>query len=345
MFGVAIPVGAWTEQLSWTFASLAAQAPRPLVALMDASADPRVSALADRFEGLFTVRRHAPDDGQADAIASGWDALPEARVLAWLNADDWLYPGALAAASRAFANAGADVVYAQSLTQSPNGDALGLHSAVAAPSSVILHHNTISQPSCFATREAVEASGGLDRTLDYTMDWDLWIKLHLSGARFAMIDEVWSAVTISTDTKTGSMNAKRMREIARLVRATSGAWRTAKTLVGFNLNHVASYVLPSVGRALDQGPVARIEGVSWELPLTQYAETPARGLAATFAGLSDENAVRLIDEAAGGAPVTGDRCGQTITFTFEAGGKPGAPYRLACSAAAPVRLVRAAWLP
>ena len=49
----------------------------------------------DQFSDLVAYRRAGPDGGQSDAIIEGWDNL-SGDILGWLNADDALYPGALA---------------------------------------------------------------------------------------------------------------------------------------------------------------------------------------------------------------------------------------------------------
>jgi hypothetical protein len=59
----------------------------------------------------------------------------------------------------------------------------------------------VYSPSVFFTREAFEAVGGLDESLDLTMDYDLWLRI---GSRFgaAHVDAVWSVQRIHADAKT-----------------------------------------------------------------------------------------------------------------------------------------------
>ena len=220
-FVIAIPVGAWHESLAATFESLAIQTPRPAVALLDASGDPRVSDLADTFGDLFAYRRHGPDGGQTAAIAEGWREL-DGDVLHWLNVDDALMPGALAAVQRKFHDhPEADVVYGHSIVLDEDGGLRGAHPAGDPKRLDALPRDcVISQPSCFARREAVDRAGGLNEHFHYVMDWDLWTRLYRTGATFEFLNEFLSQVVWGADTKTAHLNARKLREMFTIVSRT-----------------------------------------------------------------------------------------------------------------------------
>jgi len=230
-FVVAVPVGAWNDSLAATFNSLAIQSPRPAVALLDASGDPRVAELADSFGDLIAYRRHGADAGQASAIAEGWRAV-EGDILHWLNVDDALMPGALAAVARAFeADPETDVVYGHSIVLDDEGGLRGAHPAVdPARLDALPRDCVISQPSCFARREAVERAGGLDASFHYVMDWDLWTRLYDAGARFAFLNEFLSQVVWGGNTKTAHLNGRKLYELFRIVRRTGRPDWMVKTL-------------------------------------------------------------------------------------------------------------------
>lgn len=348
-FGVVVPVGAWTPRLAATLRSLRRQTAPVAVALHDASGDSRVVALADQFADLIQVRRHAPDDGQAGAIADGWAAL-DADVLGWLNADDYLAPAALSAAVAVLEAEAADAVSGQSLILDPDGAPLGWHPAVAPVGPGILRGCTVSQPSCFVRRAAIDAAGGLDRTLHYTMDWDLWVRLFQSGARFAHLDAPLSAVIWARETKTSSFNRARRSEIAALVRRTSGRVAAMKSLIGFGLHHVATYSAPR--RLLDTARAAartaghaatavhgwRMDGVidpagAW-LPVFHEDVAPWRGLALDIDG-PVEVSVELRAADAVLASVKG-RGRMEIGASLE----PGVLYSLATTSTAAARVLR-----
>ena len=119
------------------------------------------------------------DDGQADAIARGFEQTSGA-ILGWLNADDVLKPGAVRAAVEAFrANSSAALIYGDADFIDASGRTLGPCTVVEPYSRHRLLHygDYIIQPAAFFTRQAYQAVGGLDKSLHWAMDWDLWIRL------------------------------------------------------------------------------------------------------------------------------------------------------------------------
>ncbi len=218
VFSIAMPIGSFHPFLADSLASLLAQKAKLNIAFLDASGDPRVKALADRFDDRLHYRRHGPDGGQSDAILEGWKHAP-GDVLGWLNADDILYPDALEKALERFQREPElDVVYGHSAILDEHGRMTGYHWAVEPPGPRLLEAGIVSQPSCFFRRDAYERAGGLNADLHYTMDWDLWIRLYKSGAKFGFTDDVMSMVLWGDDTKTSSFNIERRRELRAIAR-------------------------------------------------------------------------------------------------------------------------------
>lgn len=177
----------------------------------------------------FAFRREGPDAGQAAAIAEGWRET-EGEVIFWLNADDRLTPNALSRVGALMAGEQApDVVFGGSDFIDLEGRRTGEHDQVADASDLLLRSNTISQPSCFARREAVERTGGLDETLHFVMDWDLWVRLYQAGARFERIEETLSEVYMGGGTKTGLASYGRLKEVFMLVNRNAGPWAAVKS--------------------------------------------------------------------------------------------------------------------
>lgn len=196
---------------------------------MDASGDPRVDEAADRSGLDFAWRRHGRDEGQADAITEGWSRT-RSDIVFWLNADDRLVDRALERVAASFAAAPrADVVFGGSHFVDRYGRRVGTHTQVADVSALLLRSNTISQPSCFARRAAVEAVGGLDSGLHYVMDWELWVRLYRAGASFVRLEDALSEVYMGDGTKTATIAPRRLAEVFGLVRRHAGAWAALKS--------------------------------------------------------------------------------------------------------------------
>lgn len=138
-----------------------------------------------------------PDAGQSDAINKGF-ALATGSILTWLNSDDMLAPGALAAVALAFETSGADVVAGvcrlqragetvqEHMTSCDDGplpldDLLDLEGCWLAG-------QFFYQPEVMFTRRIFDLAGGrVDPGAFYSMDYDLWVRLARVGARLHVI--------------------------------------------------------------------------------------------------------------------------------------------------------------
>ncbi len=314
-FSIAVPIGAYHPLLADCLESLAIQTPRPAVSLLDASGDPRVAETADRYRELIAYRRHGPDKGQSDAILEGWRETP-GDVLGWLNADDALYPGALKAAGERLGEDDApDVVYGHSVIVNDSGEVTGYHWAVAPPSDYLLAGDIISQPSCFFRRAAYDRAGGLDASLHYTMDWDLWVRLWRNSAKFAFLDETLSRVLWTPDAKTGGLGRARRKELNRIINQNASPMRQLKSKIGFALNYGFEYLLPpQLARRLRgtmSNTTAVIHGLgrdgeisnTADIPLVRYGGDLSR-LEACFANGAD--VVSLSSPSHGGDSTSAD---------------------------------------
>tara|TARA_R110002096_G_scaffold43420_2_gene117039 strand:+ start:3360 stop:4475 length:1116 start_codon:yes stop_codon:yes gene_type:complete len=351
-FCISIPVGEWSPSLPACFRSLALQAVPVRIALCDASGDPRIAAAADASGLDFAHRRHGPDAGQSDAIIEGWRET-DGEILGWLNADDALFPGAMERAAAAFAaDPDLDVWFGHSTIVDTEGATIGTHPAVAPVSDLLLRSCTISQPSCFFRRRAVDAIGGLDVSLHYTMDWDLWCRLYRNGAKFEFSDTFASAVLFELGTKTSTMPMMRIVELFRLVSLNAGRFAAAKSVLGFTLHHISAYtpLRPLLRRLRHQGVLPEraagptglrasgsIETAS-TLPVLNLSDRPQTGLIVELTGPDATRAEIEID----GQVALGAKASFTLSTPVPAGDVVWLTVRRP-SGAGPASLKSARW--
>ena len=247
-FAAVVPIGNSDPRLKSSLRSLQIQNVDMDVALMDASNDGSVHHIADSFSSLLTFRKHATDAGQASAIMEGWKQI-QGDILFWLNADDVLLPGTIATVAEVFCSSPEiDIVYGHSIILDSHAQLTGYHMAVEEISDLILRSNTISQPSCFVRRRAINEIGGINPDLEFVMDWDLWVRLYRAGKIFHFIDKPLSAVVFEKGTKTASIKLRRLSEAFALSRRYSGTWAALKTVIGIALHHLGAYtVMASLG--------------------------------------------------------------------------------------------------
>jgi hypothetical protein len=240
---IAIPIGTWSPTLPLALHSLKQQTSQGFsLAVMDASQDSRVSD-ALKASGLdISYLRQGRDDGQAAAIAEGWQNT-SGEILAWLNVDDMLMPDTVRRVLNHFCqHPETDVYCGQSTISTEAGQILGLHPEVQQPGPLLMRSNLISQPSCFFRKNAVDAIGGINTKLEYTMDWDLWVRLYSEGANFVQTDKILSNVTWAKGTKTSEFSLERLSEIYGILRQSQSRFSAAKGMWGLAQHYGATYL-------------------------------------------------------------------------------------------------------
>lgn len=147
--------------------------------VMDGGSDDGSVALIERYAPWLSHWQSRPDGGQSAAIADGF-ALASGDLLAWLNSDDRYRPGALARVGRYFARQQRVSFLCGDVNHVEQSGRLIKRHYIAPPSFFITanagFHNMV-QPGCFWRRDAYERAGGLDRSLRFCMDRDLFLRL------------------------------------------------------------------------------------------------------------------------------------------------------------------------
>lgn len=165
--------------------------------VMDGGSTDSTREVLDRYRDGLAHVVSKKDRGQSDAINRGFK-LATGEILTWLNSDDMLAPGALAAVAMAFHQSGADMVAgechiyndgkfsARHLTACEDGplplkDLLDVQGCW-------LEGQFFYQPEVMFSRKAWERAGGLVReNLYHSMDYELWLRMAESGARLKVI--------------------------------------------------------------------------------------------------------------------------------------------------------------
>jgi glycosyltransferase involved in cell wall biosynthesis len=117
------------------------------------------------------------DNGQSDAIRMGF-AMATGGILAWLNSDDTLMPGAVGVAVRELTRDPAlGLVYGDRLEIDERGNVVGTVRLPSHRRAMFRRNFTIPQETAFFRRTHYEAVGGVDVGLHFAMDFDLWVRL------------------------------------------------------------------------------------------------------------------------------------------------------------------------
>jgi len=136
-----------------------------------------------KYAHRLTYWESKPDRGQSHGINKGF-RMASGEIVAWLNSDDLLAPGALKVVAQAWQkNPRLGLISGQTeiIDQAgkPTGNVFGSEPNVI--NSLLSSENPVSQPSTFFSTSALKEVGFLDETLHMSMDWDLWLRI---GARY-----------------------------------------------------------------------------------------------------------------------------------------------------------------
>jgi len=154
-----------------------------------------------------------PDDGQSHAINKGLE-MATGDWVAWLNADDFYYPNVLRYVRPCF-QADTDVVYGDFCFVDGEGEEL-YYQYNTLPSKLTERFWTrfAGNHCTFFRSEVLETLGGVDCTLDYTMDADLfWRLLEIDDISFHHLPRMIAARRLHTAAKTVDQSGAEMSEI------------------------------------------------------------------------------------------------------------------------------------
>ena len=158
------------------------------------------------------------DRGQSDAINRGF-ARTKGQVLGWLNSDDTYAPGAFRAVAEVFAaRPDVDMVYGDATYTDHKGRHIAdcLHVEPFDRDRLFDYSDFIVQPACFFRRRIFEKVGGVDVSVHWAMDYDLWLRMVAAGAKVRYVRRVLAHFRWLSDNKTATGSHGRLDEIARI---------------------------------------------------------------------------------------------------------------------------------
>lgn len=197
--------------------------------VMDGGSTDETLDVLRAYSRHITFWESGPDRGQANAINKGF-ARANGAILAWLNADDVLFPDTVSRAVQALLENNAELAYADCLFLDGNGQYLRPFVEAEDYDAFRLRScsDYIMQPTAFFTRSAYMACGGLDERLHYVFDWDFWCKLAKRRAAVVRYPGYAACAHIHDAAKTRRGSWDRLHEIwLNVWRHCAGIWPTA----------------------------------------------------------------------------------------------------------------------
>ncbi|NTU78068.1 MAG: glycosyltransferase [Chloroflexales bacterium] len=192
--------------------------------VMDGGSTDGSVEILQRYAPWLSYWQSCKDGGQSMAIAEGFDRA-QGSILAWINSDDRYQPGALARVAQFF-SANPRVIFG-------NGDVhiIDAESRISSRLNAVRPVPTITanlgahcwaQQGSFWQSDAYRRIGGLDRSLRFCMDRDLFLRLTRSGPARRIPGPPLGDFRLHEEAKTARWDAV-FREEDRLLRTRHGS--------------------------------------------------------------------------------------------------------------------------
>jgi glycosyltransferase involved in cell wall biosynthesis len=179
--------------------------PRLEYVVQDGGSADGTADLLRRYGERLTHWESAPDRGQADAINRGFRHTT-GEILAYLNSDDLLLPGALACVARYFAaHPDVDVVYGCRVIIDADDQEVGRWVLPPHDDAALTWYDYVPQETLFWRRRIWERAGGrMDESFQFALDWDLLLRFRAAGACFVRLPRFLGAFRVHDRQKTSA---------------------------------------------------------------------------------------------------------------------------------------------
>lgn len=162
------------------------------------------------------------DNGQADAVNKGILAT-DGEIIGWLNSDDIYYPNAIHKVVNYFnKNPEVDVVYGMADHINLDDQAFEEYPTEPWNFERLQYTCFICQPALFFRRKIVDTYGTLDKSLNYCMDYEFWLRLGKAGVMFGYLEEKLAGSRLYAENKTLGSRVKVHKEINDMFKSSFG---------------------------------------------------------------------------------------------------------------------------
>lgn len=169
-----------------------------------------------KYEDRLAYWVSEKDSGQAEAINKGL-ARATGDIVAWINSDDFYFPGAITSAVKAFeSRPDTGMVYGDTVAVDEKGEFIHFPKYAQWGLEDLLTFNIIGQPAVFMRRDVLLKAGFLDPSFHFLLDHQLWIRM-ASHAPMVYVPERWAAGRFHESAKNVAQAAKFGEEAFRIL--------------------------------------------------------------------------------------------------------------------------------
>ncbi|MEO6245839.1 MAG: glycosyltransferase, partial [Opitutaceae bacterium] len=196
--------------------------PRLAYVVQDGGSPDGSAAIIARHAASLRHWESVKDAGQADAIRRGFahleSTLGRDTIMAWLNSDDLLAPGALRYVAEYFAtHPEVDVLYGHRIIIDDDDRDVGRWIMPRHNPKTLEWIDYVPQETLFWRKRAWDLAGGIDPSFHFALDWDLLARFHQAGCRMVRVPYFLGAFRVHAEQKTSqaihTTGADEMRRI------------------------------------------------------------------------------------------------------------------------------------
>ena len=196
--------------------------PRLSYAVTDGGSQDESPEIIAKYANRLAYACSEKDQGQSDAIVKGF-SMVDGEIMAYLNSDDLLAPGALNYVGEYFVrNPDVDVVYGHRIIIDDVGQEIGRWILPSHDNEANRYFDYIPQETMFWRRSLYNAVGGIDSNLHFTMDWDLILKFQDHGAKFVRLPYFLGCFRAHGEQKSQLASEVGVEEITALIKQHGG---------------------------------------------------------------------------------------------------------------------------
>jgi glycosyltransferase involved in cell wall biosynthesis len=157
------------------------------------------------------------DSGQSDAICRAF-ARVDGEIMGWVNSDDLIVPGALRYVGEYFAaHPSVDVVYGHRILIDQDDLEIGRWVLPPHDNEMLRWVDYVPQETLFWRRKMWDRIGGVDRSFQFALDWDLLLRLQRAGAKILRLPYFLGCFRVHPNQKTSqAINSIGSSEMSRL---------------------------------------------------------------------------------------------------------------------------------
>lgn len=182
------------------------------IILMDGGSTDNTMEVVEKYRSHFAHIQSEPDGGQTAAIAAGFDRAT-GQFISWLNSDDTYSPGALIKIGEFLAaNPKVEFVYGDTWLIDANDNKVAFKRSARFSLRVMKYaFLTVPQMSAYWSRELYHSVGGVDRSLRFCMDYDLFVRMAMKSAPKRIKGDIGN-FRLHGESKTSTMETVRLAE-------------------------------------------------------------------------------------------------------------------------------------